>query len=98
MKRLDFLPNDLLAASTESLDTNHSHVSAPMPGKVIKINVKTGEEVKKGDVLMIIEAMKMENNIVASRDAKINEVNVELNQLVEVHSPLVVFEEEGSGT
>ncbi len=96
MKRLDFLPNDLIAASTESLDMNHSHVSAPMPGKVIKINVKPGEEVKKGDVLMIIEAMKMENNIVASRDAHIQEVNVELQQLVEVHSPLVVFEEEGS--
>ena len=54
------------------------------------------EEVKKGEVLLILEAMKMENNIIAARDATISELNVELNQLVEVHFPLVVFEEEGS--
>ncbi|TSA25995.1 MAG: acetyl-CoA carboxylase biotin carboxylase subunit [Bacteroidetes bacterium] len=96
MKRFDFLPNELIAASAESLGSDQSHVTAPMPGKVIKINVKPGEEVKKGAILLIIEAMKMENNIIASKDAKISEVNVELNQLVEVHSPLVVFEEEGS--
>lgn len=96
MKRLDFLPNELIAASTESLGADLFHVNAPMPGKVIKINVKPGDEVKKGTTLLILEAMKMENNIVAFRDAKIKNVNVELNQLVEVHSPLVVFEEEGS--
>jgi len=96
MKRLDFLPNDLIAASAESLGTDLLHVTAPMPGKVIKINVKPGDEVKKGMTLLILEAMKMENNIVAFRDARVSEVNVELNQLVEVHSPLVVFEEENS--
>ena len=94
MTRLDFLPDEMVAASSESLGADHSHINAPMPGKVIKINVKPGDEVKKGEVLMILEAMKMENNIVAFRDAKIEEVNVEMNQLVEVHSPLVVFEEE----
>jgi len=96
MKRLDFLPNDLIAASAESLGTDLLHVTAPMPGKVIKINVKPGDEVKKGMTLLILEAMRMENNIVAFRDARVSEVNVELNQLVEVHSPLVVFEEENS--
>ncbi|MFH1297908.1 MAG: acetyl-CoA carboxylase biotin carboxylase subunit [Bacteroidota bacterium] len=96
MKRHDFLPNELSAASPESQGSDQSHVSAPMPGKVIKINVKPGDKVKKGAVLLIIEAMKMENNIVASREAKIKEVNVDLQQLVEVHSPLVVFEEENS--
>jgi len=97
MKRFDFLPNELIAASAESLGSDKSHVTAPMPGKVIKLNVKPGDSVKKGTLLLIIEAMKMENNIVASRDAIIKEVNVEMNQLVEVHSPLVVFEEEGVG-
>jgi acetyl-CoA carboxylase biotin carboxylase subunit len=94
MKRMDILPNELIAASAESLGTDQSHVNAPMPGKVIKINVKPGDEVKKGNVLLILEAMKMENNIVAFRDAKIKEVNVELKQLVEVHSPLIVFKED----
>ncbi|MBE0648399.1 MAG: biotin/lipoyl-binding protein, partial [Bacteroidales bacterium] len=96
MKRLDFLPDERIAASAESLGADQSHVNAPMPGKVIKINVKPGDVVKKGKVLLILEAMKMENNIVASRDAVISEVNVELNEQVKVHSPLVVFEEEDS--
>jgi biotin carboxyl carrier protein len=96
MKRHDFLPNELFAASGESLGSDQSHVNAPMPGKVIKINVKSGDEVKKGEVMLIIEAMKMENNITATRDAKINKVNVELNQMVEVQTPLVVFKEEES--
>lgn len=94
VKRHDLLPDEFIAASAESFGSDRSHVSAPMPGKVIKINVAPGEDVTKGSVLLILEAMKMENNIVALRDAKIKEVNVELNQLVEVHSPLVVFEEE----
>jgi len=93
MKRMDFLPNDLIAASSESIGSDHSHVNAPMPGKVIKIHVKPGDEVKKGNVLLILEAMKMENNIIAFRDAKIKEVNVNINNLVEVHTPLVVFED-----
>jgi len=96
MKRLDFLPDERIAASDESLGADQSHMNAPMPGKVIKINVKPGDKVKKGSVLLILEAMKMENNIVASRDAVISEVNVELNEQVKVHSPLVVFEEENS--
>ncbi len=94
MRRLDFLPDERIAASAESLGADQSHVNAPMPGKVIKINVKPGDKVKKGAVLLILEAMKMENNIVASRNAVVSEVNVELNEHVKVHSPLVVFEEE----
>jgi 3-methylcrotonyl-CoA carboxylase alpha subunit len=96
MKRLDFLPDERIAASTEMLGADQSQVNAPMPGKVIKINVKPGDEVKKGALLLILEAMKMENNITASRDATISEVNVELNEQVKVHSPLVVFIEEDS--
>ena len=93
MQRKDLLPDELIAASGETLGSDASHVVAPMPGKVIKINVKPGDSVKKGDVLLIIEAMKMENNIVAGRDAIISEVNAQLNQMVEVQSPLVVFED-----
>jgi 3-methylcrotonyl-CoA carboxylase alpha subunit len=93
MQRKDLLPDELIAASGETLGSDASHVVAPMPGKVIKINVKAGDEVKKGEVLLIIEAMKMENNITAKRDAIVKEVNATVNQMVEVQSPLVVFEE-----
>ena len=46
-------------------------VSAPMPGKVLSINVKAGDAVKSGDVLLILEAMKMQNEIMAPADGTI---------------------------
>ncbi len=49
---------------------------SPMPGKVMKINVKEGDTVTNGTVLCVVEAMKMENNIVAATDAKVNRIYV----------------------
>ena len=51
-------------------------VAAPMPGTILKVNVQAGSVVKKGDVLMILEAMKMENEIMAPADATVASVNV----------------------
>jgi 3-methylcrotonyl-CoA carboxylase alpha subunit len=67
-------------------------LTAPMPGKVIALIAKAGDKVEKGAPLMILEAMKMENSIVASRDAVIEKVNVVLNQRVEASTPLILFE------
>ena len=50
-------------------------VKAPMPGNIIKVNVKAGDSVKKGDVLCILEAMKMENEICAPADGVVAGVN-----------------------
>jgi 3-methylcrotonyl-CoA carboxylase alpha subunit len=57
-------------------------VKSPMPGKVIKVFVKEGERVKRGDTLLVVEAMKMENNILALRDGLVEEVNVEEAEMV----------------
>ena len=62
---------------------NTSHVGAPMPGKVLKVNVKAGDEVKAGDVLMVTEAMKMETNIKAKADGKVAEVKFKEGDTVE---------------
>ncbi|HWQ30661.1 MAG TPA: biotin/lipoyl-containing protein, partial [Negativicutes bacterium] len=51
-------------------------INAPMPGTILSINVKPGDVVKKGEVLCILEAMKMENEIMAGGDATIASVNV----------------------
>lgn len=51
-------------------------VKAPIPGVIQEVNVKEGQSVKKGDVLFVLEAMKMKNNIVASHDGRIASVNV----------------------
>ena len=51
-------------------------VTAPMPGNILKVNVTAGDQVKKGAVLMVLEAMKMENEIMAPADATVASVNV----------------------
>lgn len=51
-------------------------ISAPMPGTILSVNVKAGETVSKGTVLFILEAMKLENEIVAPRDCTVSAVNV----------------------
>ena len=57
-------------------------VEAPMPGTIVNVNVKNGDVVKKGQVLAILEAMKMENEIVAPRDGVVNNISVDKGQNV----------------
>lgn len=51
-------------------------IKAPLPGLILKINKQTGEEVKKGDTILIMEAMKMENNVLAEKDGFISAIKV----------------------
>jgi pyruvate carboxylase len=62
---------------------NAGHIGAPMPGKVLKVNFKAGDEFKAGDVLMVTEAMKMETNIKAKADGTIVEVKFKEGEKVE---------------
>ena len=66
-----------------------SAVVAPMPGNINAVKVTTGQAVKKGDVLIILEAMKMENEIVAPKDGKIGQVFVQKGATVSTGAPLV---------
>lgn len=64
-------------------------VVAPMPGNINAVKVTAGQQVKKGDVLIILEAMKMENEIYAEKDGKIGQVFVQKGATVETGTPLV---------
>ena len=64
-------------------------VKAPMPGNILDVKVTAGQSVKKGDVLVILEAMKMENEIYAEKDGKIGQVFVQKGATVETGTPLV---------
>ena len=66
-------------------------VTSPMPGTILSINVTQGAAVKKGDVLMILEAMKMENEILAPKDGTVAQVVVQKGSHVETGSPLIVL-------
>jgi len=58
-------------------------VSAPMPGKILAVKAKEGDSVKAGDVLLVLEAMKMENDIVAPQDGVVASINVRVGDSVE---------------
>ena len=64
-------------------------VSAPMPGTIMKINVKAGDAVKKGDVLCVLEAMKMENDIKAANDGTVAAVHTSQGASVNTGDALV---------
>ena len=66
-------------------------VNAPMPGKIVKIVAETGKAVKKGDVVLILEAMKMQNEITAPVDGKLKSVNVAAGQSVKPGDVLAVI-------
>jgi len=66
-------------------------VDAPMPGNIISVNVKPGQAVKKGDVLLILEAMKMENEIMAPVDGTVGAVNVAAGQTVQSGQQLLTI-------
>ena len=66
-------------------------VKAPMPGTIMKINVSAGQAVKKGDVLCVLEAMKMENDICAPQDGTVASVNVQKGASVASEEVLVTL-------
>ena len=68
------------------------NIVSPMPGLMVSIDVEVGQEVKAGDAVAVIEAMKMENQLIAERDGTIAEINCAPGDSVEVNQVLMVFE------
>ena len=66
-------------------------VNAPMPGTILKVNVTQGQAVKEGEVLCILEAMKMENEIMASKGGTVTQVLVAKGSIVDTGAPLVII-------
>jgi biotin carboxyl carrier protein len=83
--------NDDKATPAANVNTNNA-VKAPLPGTITAINVEIGQEVKAGDAVVVLEAMKMANNIEAEKDGKITAICVKVGQSVLEEDPLVVIE------
>ncbi len=79
-------------------ETIHGGYTAPMPGKVIAVHVGVGDRVAKGQVVIILEAMKMEHRIVAAADGIVSEVRVHEGGQVEAGTLLLVIEADSEGT
>lgn len=79
------------AAVPTASSTGTNSVTSPMPGTIVKVNVKPGDSVKKGDVFLVLEAMKMENDITAPEDCTIASVNVNQGASVSTGDILVTY-------
>ena len=66
-------------------------VDAPMPGKVLSVNVKKGDKVASGDVLLILEAMKMQNEIMAPSDGVVSDIRVNAGDTVATGDVMIVM-------
>ena len=66
-------------------------VTSPMPGTIVKMNVKAGQAVKSGEVLAVLEAMKMENEIMAPHDATVVQVLTDVGSKVDTGTPIIVL-------
>ena len=66
-------------------------VNAPMPGNILKVNVTVGQQVTEGQVLVVLEAMKMENEIMAPKAGTVSQVLVTKGSTVDTDAPLVVL-------
>ncbi len=87
---------DAASKYLKSRRRDHGHeenvISSPMPGKVVKILVKEGDQVKAGDTVIIISAMKMESEYKVKKDRLIKEIKVKEGDTIQSNQPLVVIE------
>ena len=85
-------------SSSEEVTTSAANVNtanaikAPLPGVITEIKVAVGDDVKAGDVVIVLEAMKMANNLEAEKDGKVTAICVKTGESVLEDSPLVVIE------
>ena len=79
------------AAAAPAVTGAGEAVSAPMPGTILKVNVSVGQAVKAGDVLCVLEAMKMENDIAAPKDGTVTQVVVNKGASVATGDALIVI-------
>ena len=71
------------AAKKNTTSAGNVKVNAPMPGKILAVKADEGQMVKRGDVLLVLEAMKMENEIVAPEDGTVPNIHVNVGNMVE---------------
>lgn len=72
---------------------NEKSIITPIPGRVGEVKVKPGDQVKKGDILLIVEAMKMQNQILSPYDGVVKDITVTTGQTVNSNETLVVINE-----
>jgi 3-methylcrotonyl-CoA carboxylase alpha subunit len=94
IQRMDLLVHEDVPSGDTVGGNGTNKIVSPIPGKVIKVMAEEAMKVKKGEKLLIVEAMKMENIILSSRDAIIEKVNVKVGDMVDGSKELITLKEE----
>ena len=68
-------------------------INSPLHGKILKIHIRENQRIKKGDLLLVIESMKTENQILSHRNAKVKEIAVNVGSQVTDRTPLIFLED-----
>jgi len=94
--RMSNVPEKVISAETAAIKPQATQAAAnefksPLPGSIIDVCVKEGDEVKAGQVLLVLESMKMENNIQAERDGKVEKINCAKGDTVMEGDVLIVY-------
>ena len=79
------------ASTHKSASSNTISITAPMPGTIIDVNVYVGQVIKKGDVICVLEAMKMENDIPSPQDGVVASVNVQRGSNVNANDIIITL-------
>jgi biotin carboxyl carrier protein len=85
-------PRDTSRASATSISSGRQKISAPMPGKVIRLLVNVGDSVETGQGLIVVEAMKMQNEMKAARAGRVAEISVRAGETVSAGDTLMILE------
>lgn len=80
--------------SEDHLNQKNAIIKAPMPGLISKLKVVVGQEIQVGESLLILEAMKMENELKSPIDGVVKQINVELGATINKNAPLITIEGE----
>ena len=80
---------EVIQQPTQTVNNNTKNIiKSPLPGVILKVLVTVGQKVKRGEILLVMESMKMENNILADKDGIVKTINVEIGQSVMQGDPL----------
>lgn len=93
MIRIAHADSDAAKSHPKADANNDNHIGAPIPGMVVRVAVKEGQNVKKNEPLLALEAMKMETGIAAPRDATIAKIHVSAGTTVAAKDLLIEFED-----
>jgi biotin carboxyl carrier protein len=92
-KRGDALPEQpAIMGFSDRQERNENMIVSPMYGKIVKINVKEKDTISQGDIVLVIDSMKIENNILAPRMAKVTRVLMNPGDQVELNKPIIAIE------